>query len=393
MTAGSVLVVGGAGFIGSHTAKALCRGGFLPVVFDNLSHGHDWAVRWGPLVVADILDAAALDQAFRQHRPRAVLNLAAHSQMGFSEVHPLESYRTNVAGTIQLLDAMRRHGCDRLVFSSTCAVYGIPASVPVREDAPTVPVTVYGRSKLWCEQILQDAERTHGIRWISLRYFNAAGADPDGDVGETHDPETHLVPVALEAAAGLRPSVQVFGTDYDTPDGTCVRDFVHVTDLAEAHTLALRWLLDGGPSGPFNLGSGTGCSVLDVLRAVERVTGATVPVDVAGRRPGDAPVLLADTTRAERELGWRPARSAIDTQIADGWRWLQACRSHAAPAAPRASCAGATDRGKADRGKADRGKADRGKADRGKAGRSGPGHAADAVAIPLPGPPVREQDR
>ena len=377
MTADPVLVVGGAGFIGSHTAKALRRSGFLPIVLDDLSHGHDWAVRWGPLVVADMLDTAAVEQAFRQYRPKAVLNLAAHSQMGFSETHPLESYRTNVGGTIELLDAMRRHGCDCLVFSSTCAVYGLPAAVPVAEDAPTVPATVYGRSKLWCEQILQDAERTHGIRSISLRYFNAAGGDPDGEIGETHDPETHLVPVALEAAAGLRPGVQVFGTDYATPDGTCVRDFVHVTDLGDAHTLALRRLLDGGSSGHFNLGSGTGFSVLQVLQSVERVTGLRVPVEMVARRPGDAPVLLADITRAKRELGWRPVRSAIDTQIADAWRWLRTCRPHPTRRPTQASGAEAVDRGGSDD----------------PAGRIAPSHDPEAATLPRSGRPFGGRDR
>ncbi|GAB4525285.1 MAG: UDP-glucose 4-epimerase GalE [Amphiplicatus sp.] len=318
-----VLVTGGAGYIGSHAAKALAQAGYAPVVFDNLSRGHEWAVKWGPFIRGDLHDAAALDDVFERHRPQAVMHFAAFAYVGESMSDPYLYYRNNVGGTLSLLAAMRRAGCGKIVFSSTCATYGVPEKIPITEETPQNPVNPYGASKLMTERVLADADAAYGLKSVALRYFNAAGADPDGEIGEAHDPETHLIPLALEAAAGMREELRVFGDDYDTPDGSCVRDYIHVADLADAHVLALGWLLNGRPSRIFNLGNGRGFSVFEVLNAVERVTGRRPPYRIAARRAGDPPVLVADAGRAEAELGWRPARPALEAQIADAWRWLR----------------------------------------------------------------------
>ena len=317
-----VLVTGGAGYIGSHTAKLLAAEGFTPVTFDNLSLGHAAAVRWGPLVRADLADAAALDAVFARFRPAAVLHFAALSSVGESVANPLRYYRNNVGGTLGLLEAMRRAGCGRIVFSSTCAIYGVPAALPITEATAKHPLNPYGQGKLIVEQMLADAETAHGLAHVGLRYFNAAGADPEGAIGEEHDPETHLIPLALRAAAGGR-ALSVFGDDYPTPDGTCIRDYIHVTDLARAHVLALNWLLADRPSRAFNLGNGQGFSVREVIETVAAVTGAPVPHRIAPRRAGDPPVLVADATRALEDLGWRPERPELATQIADAWAWMQ----------------------------------------------------------------------
>ncbi|MEX1153032.1 UDP-glucose 4-epimerase GalE [Parvibaculum sp.] len=317
-----VFVTGGAGYIGSHTAKALHRAGFTPVVIDNLSRGHEWAVKWGPLEKIDLADGAALDAAFARHRPAAVLHFAAFAYVGESVSNPYLYYRNNVGGTLSLLEAMRRADCGKIVFSSTCATYGIPDKTPISEDAPQRPVNPYGASKLMVERILADAGAAHDLRSVCLRYFNAAGADPDGDIGEAHDPETHLVPLALQAAAGANTALSIFGDDYATPDGSCIRDYIHVSDLADAHVLALRWLLDGNPSRQFNLGNGRGYSVREVVEAVRRISGRAVPVEVGPRRAGDPPVLVADARRAADELGWKPQRVDLDAQIADAWNWF-----------------------------------------------------------------------
>lgn len=319
----SILVTGGAGYIGSHVCKALHAAGFTPVCFDNLSRGHAHAVRWGPLQVGDILDGAALDTAFRTHRPAAVLHFAALAYIHESTVQPLDYYRVNVGGTVSLLEAMRRAGCDKLVFSSTCATYGPQAAQPIREGQAQNPINPYGRSKLFVEQILADADQAHGIRSVVLRYFNAAGADPGGEIGEEHDPEPHLLPLVLLTAAGKRPVLDILGDDYPTPDGTCVRDYVHVCDLADAHVLALQRLLAGGMSDRYNLGNGRGTSVREMVEAARHITGRPIPVRVGPRRAGDPPILVADAAKAQAELGWQPVRTDLDVQIRDAWRWFE----------------------------------------------------------------------
>jgi len=319
----AVLVTGGAGYIGAHACKALAAAGYLPVAYDDLSAGHEASVRWGPLERGDIADARRLDEAIARHRPAAVMHFAGSCYVGESVADPGKYYRNNVTGSLALLSAMVRHGIDKLVFSSSCATYGIPDAVPIREDAPQRPINPYGRTKWIVEMMLRDFATAHGMAWAALRYFNAAGADPDGEIGESHDPETHLIPLALKAAAGTGGDVTVFGDDYDTPDGTCIRDYIHVSDLASAHVLALQALLDGRPGGAFNLGIGHGHSVRQVIDAVARVTGRKVPFRVGKRRPGDPAALVADAARARRELGWNPAFAALDGIVETARRWEQ----------------------------------------------------------------------
>ncbi|MGH9548823.1 MAG: UDP-glucose 4-epimerase GalE, partial [Terriglobales bacterium] len=298
----NILVTGGAGYIGSHTCKALAAAGFMPIVYDNMVFGHEWAVRWGPLVRGDILDRPRLEEAFKQYKPIAVMHFAAYADVGESVEQPLKYYRNNVAGTLTLLEVMREHGVSQMVFSSTCATYGIPLAIPISEAHPQNPINPYGASKLMDEQMLEDVGRAHDIRSISLRYFNAAGADPDGEIGEERTSEGHLIPLVLHVAIGQRSHVTVFGTDYDTPDGTCIRDYVHVTDLAEAHVLALKGLGSGNKS--YNLGMGRGFSVKEVIQTARSVTGRNIAVVEGSRRPGDPSCLVADATRAKNELGW-----------------------------------------------------------------------------------------
>jgi len=278
MGAGSrnVLVTGGAGYIGSHTCKALAAAGYSPVTLDNLAYGHRWAVRWGPFEQADLDDRQAVERVLREHRIGAVIHFAAYAYVGESMTDPGKYFRNNVVNTLNLLEAMRAAGVGRIVFSSTCATYGVPKGVPIAEDHPQLPVNPYGESKLFVERALHWNGVAHGLRWMALRYFNAAGADPDGEIGEDHDPETHLIPLAIEAALGRRPDLQVMGTDYPTADGTAIRDYVHVTDLADAHLRALHHLEGDGPSGALNLGTGRGHSVREVVAMVERVTGRKV---------------------------------------------------------------------------------------------------------------------
>lgn len=316
-----ILVTGGAGYIGSHACKALAAAGYLPVAFDNLVYGHREAVKWGPLVVGDIADRRALDAVFAEHRPAAVMHFAAYAYVGESVSDPARYYRNNVGGSLSLLDAMREAGCGALVFSSTCATYGEPGAMPIREDHAQQPVNPYGRTKLVIEQAMADYGRAYGLRWAALRYFNACGADPDGEIGERHDPETHLIPRALMAAAGKLECLELFGEDYDTPDGTCVRDYVHVTDLARAHVLALAHLLDGGRSLVLNLGTGRGTSVREIIAAVERVSGRRVPVRVSPRRAGDPPRLWADPSEAWRVLGFKTRFNDLDEIMETAWRF------------------------------------------------------------------------
>ncbi len=315
MSSAAILVTGGAGYIGSHACKALAQEGFTPIAFDNLVLGHRDAVRWGPLVEADIRDEDALAETIRKYAVEAVIHFAAFAYVGESVDAPAKYYRNNVGGTLSLLDACRSASVDKLVFSSSCATYGVPDVLPITESAPQRPINPYGRTKLVVEQVLEDYAHAYGSRHVALRYFNAAGADPDGEIGERHDPETHLIPLALLAAAGRREALEVFGDDYDTPDGTCVRDYIHVTDLARAHVLALRHLLDGGDSLALNLGSGSGSSIREVIGAVAHVTGRRVPHVIKPRRPGDPPVLYADPRLAKERLGFETEMSDLHTIV------------------------------------------------------------------------------
>jgi UDP-arabinose 4-epimerase len=317
----NILVTGGAGYIGSHVCKALHAAGYAPVTYDNLSSGHDWAVKWGPLERGDILDAPRLNEVFASYKPAAVMHFAALIAVGESVENPAKYYRNNVAGSLSLLEGMREWGVSHFIFSSTAAVYGLPEIVPIPETAKERPINPYGETKLIVERMLRDFSGAYGLNWTALRYFNAAGADPDGEIGEAHDPETHLIPIILEAIQGKRDRVNVFGTDYDTRDGTCVRDYIHVSDLADAHVAALERLRRGGSSGVYNLGNGAGFTVREVIEAAERVTGRAAPVHYGARRPGDPASLIADARRAKDELNWRPRLGSLDDIIGTAWRW------------------------------------------------------------------------
>jgi UDP-arabinose 4-epimerase len=321
MTQRRVLVTGGAGYIGSHTCKALAAAGHVPVTFDNLSTGHRDAVRWGPFVEGELADRALVERTLREQRIDAVIHFAASAYVGESMSDPAKYFRNNVVHTLALLEAMHAAGVRHIVFSSTCATYGVPRVVPIPEDHPQQPVNPYGESKLFVERALHWHGVAHGLHWLALRYFNAAGADPDGEIGEVHHPETHLIPLAIQAALGQRGPLQVMGTDYDTADGTAVRDYIHVSDLADAHVRALAHLLGGGASGALNLGTGRGHSVRDVVAAVRSAAGREVPALDAPRRAGDPPVLVAAPGRAAGLLGWRPEYSALETIVRTALRW------------------------------------------------------------------------
>jgi UDP-arabinose 4-epimerase len=320
-----ILVTGGAGFVGSHACKALARAGYLPLTFDNLERGHDchdWAVKWGPLERGDLREQKNLRRVLEAERPWAVMHFAAYACVGESMLEPLKYYDTNVGGTANLLSACVAVGCENFVFSSSCATYGVPSSLPLREDDVQEPVNPHGYTKLVVERMLRDAEFAHGIRHVILRYFNAAGADPDGELGEFHEPETHLIPLVLFAAMGRRPSIKVFGNDYSTADGTCVRDYVHVSDLADAHVAAIDWLAAGKPSNSFNLGNGQGFSVAEVIRTAEKVAGRAIKAEMCPRRAGDPPTLISDSTKAHQLLDWSPKFPALDQQIRHAWHWF-----------------------------------------------------------------------
>ncbi|MCL4118626.1 UNVERIFIED_CONTAM: hypothetical protein GTU68_032045 [Idotea baltica] len=317
----TVLVTGGAGYIGSHACKALKAAGYTPVTFDNLETGWQDAVKFGPFEKGDLLDRARLDEVFATHKPVAVMHFAALSQVGEAMSQPGRYWRNNVEGSLTLIEAAVAAGCLDFVFSSTCATYGEHDNVVLDEDTPQMPLNAYGASKRAIEDILRDFEAAHGLRKVIFRYFNVAGADPEAEVGEHHRPETHLVPLMLEAIDGKRDALTVFGTDYDTPDGTCIRDYVHVSDLVDAHVLGLNWLKDGKGSKVFNLGTGTGFSVREVIDHSRTVTNREVPHVIGPRRAGDATKLVSGSVRAEQELGWKPARSDLRTMIADAWRW------------------------------------------------------------------------
>jgi UDP-glucose 4-epimerase len=316
----NILVVGGAGYIGSHACLDLSNKGFTPIVYDNLSNGHMEFAKWGPLEIGDIRDRKRLDEVFAKYEPQAIIHFAAAIEVGESVRNPGEYYENNVAGTITLLRAAQAAGVDKIAFSSTCATYGVPSSIPMCEGHAQSPINPYGRSKLIIEQILGDLDQYQGFRSVILRYFNAAGADPEGRIGEWHSPETHAIPIALDAALGRRPCFNVFGTDYKTRDGSCVRDFVHVLDLADAHTRAVEHLLNNGRSHALNLGTGHGTTVRELLETVQEVVGKSFEIKYGPRREGDSPALVADNKLAQKLIGWSPQRDLryiIDT----AWNW------------------------------------------------------------------------
>jgi UDP-glucose 4-epimerase len=321
----TVLVAGGAGYVGSHVCLALSQAGFRPVVYDNLSNGHAAFVQWGELETGDIRDAARLDAVIAKHKPFAVLHFAALIEVGESVKEPGRFYENNVAGAITLVEAARRGGIEVMVFSSTCATYGDPVRLPMDETHPQAPLNPYGRTKLMVEQALADYSTYAGFRSVCLRYFNAAGADEEGRIGERHYPETHAIPLALQTALGQRQGFKLFGEDYDTRDGTAVRDYIHVMDLADAHVRALKYLLDGGETTVFNLGTGTGTTVKELIDTIRRTTNQPFPVETAPRRPGDAPCLVANNSRAREVLGWAPTRT-LDDIVRTAWRWHAAER-------------------------------------------------------------------
>ncbi|MFN3648212.1 MAG: UDP-glucose 4-epimerase GalE [Armatimonadota bacterium] len=321
-----ILVTGGAGYIGSHYVLYERARGSEVVVLDNMVYGHPEAVLDAPLVVGELGDRATLDRVFTEYQVDAVVHFAAFAYVGESVTKPEKYYHNNVVATLGLLDAMRDHGIRHFIFSSSCATYGNPQYVPMDEQHPQDPINPYGESKFICEKIMKAYDRAHGLRFAALRYFNAAGCDPEGRIGESHDPETHLIPLILQAAQGKRDAITVFGTDYDTPDGTCIRDYIHVLDLAQAHSLALERLRGGGESGFFNLGTETGHSVREVIRVCEEVSGRPVPVQEGPRREGDPPRLVASAAKAREVLGWRPQYLDLRETIATAWKWEESRR-------------------------------------------------------------------
>ena len=322
-----ILVTGGAGYVGSHAAKALGRAGFHPILLDNLSTGHMELVHWGTFEKGDVGDELRVKILFARYPIFAVMHFAAHAYVGESVVDPGRYYLNNVGKTMVLLEAMRASGVKRIIFSSSCAVYGNPLSLPLKEDHPQNPVSPYGKSKQMVEEIIEDYCRAYEFRAVCLRYFNASGADLEGETGELHDPETHLIPLALRAGTQGGGKLKIFGADYPTADGTCVRDYVHVSDVASAHMLALDYLEKGGESTAFNLGNGTGVSVRQVIQGVEKVRGESIPQVIAERRPGDPPILISDSTKVRQVLGWEPAIPDLETIITSAWAWEQKRRT------------------------------------------------------------------
>ena len=321
-----ILVTGGAGYIGSHAVKALEERGFETIVLDSLVYGHRDLIETNlkaKLVAGDINDRAFLDRLFTTTKIDAVMHFAAFAYVGESVTDPAKYYRNNVVGTLTLLDAMREHGVTNFVFSSTCATYGNPQSIPITEDHPQNPINPYGAGKLAIERVLKDYDPAYGLKSVIFRYFNAAGADPDGLFGEDHNPETHLIPLILQAAAGKRAAISVFGTDYDTPDGTCIRDYIHVTDLAQAHVLGLEYLLEHQTSQIFNLGNGNGFSVKEVVDTARQVTGKEIAIEECPRRVGDPAILIGSSTRARKMLGWEPKYADLNAIVKHAWNWHQ----------------------------------------------------------------------
>lgn len=317
----AVLVCGGAGYIGSHINKQLHIEGYETVVFDNLVYGHREAVKWGKFEQGDLSNIEDIERVFNKYSIEAVFHFAAYAYVGESVAEPEKYYYNNVSNTLNLLKVMREHGCRKIIFSSTCATYGEPERVPITEDMPQNPINPYGATKLMMERILKDYYRAYGIEFVVLRYFNAAGADPEGEIGESHDPETHIIPLVLDAASGRREDIKVFGTDYETLDGSCVRDYIHVYDLATAHLLALHYLEQGKESDFFNLGNELGTSVLQVIDSVKKVTGREFKVTLTDRRPGDPAVLVGSSRKAQEILGWEPIYKDIDKIVEHAWKW------------------------------------------------------------------------
>jgi len=316
-----ILVTGGAGYIGSHVVKALGEKGYEVLVVDNLSKGHKEAVLYGKLVVADLKNKESLDVIFKEFKPDAVMHFAAFIEVAESVREPLKYYKNNTINTINLFEVMIKNNVNRFIFSSTAAVYGNPEKIPIPETEPIKPINPYGQSKAFVEKILHDFDRSYGLKYVSLRYFNAAGADPEGRIGESHNPETHLIPLILKTAKGERESIKIFGTDYPTPDGTCIRDYIHVDDLAEAHILALEYLLEGGNSKVFNCGYGHGFSVREVIDTARKVTGIDFKVEETERRPGDPAILVADSSKLRKVLDWKPRFNDLEYIIRTAWNW------------------------------------------------------------------------
>ncbi|MFL2794274.1 MAG: UDP-glucose 4-epimerase GalE [Paracoccaceae bacterium] len=319
----TVFVTGGAGYIGSHACKVLHNAGYTPITIDNLSTGWSEAVKFGPLEIVDLLDRCKLGHVFEKYKPDAVMHFASFSQVGESVTNPIKYWRNNVLGSLNLFEACTSYGCENVVFSSTCATYGDHDNIILTETSDQRPVNAYGASKKAVEEILQQIGISSGIKYVIFRYFNVAGADTDSEIGEFHQPESHLIPLILEAIDGTRDPITIFGTDYETPDGTCIRDYVHVCDLVDAHVLGLKWLESGGSNKIFNLGTGSGFSVREVIDHVRLVTNRSVPVIEGARRPGDCAKLVSGSELARKELGWKPKRSTLKDMIIDAWRWHQ----------------------------------------------------------------------
>lgn len=319
----NVLVVGGAGYIGSHMVKMLSLAGHQVLTLDNLSNGYQEAVKYGDYIEGDVADGALVNDILSENNFESVMHFASYIQVGESVEKPAMYYRNNVANTQILLDAMVKQGVRNFIFSSTAATFGEPEYIPIDEAHPKNPVNPYGRSKLMVEQILEDYDRAYGLKSVSLRYFNAAGADPDGELGERHLPETHLIPLVLQAASGRRDSISIFGTDYDTPDGTCIRDYIHINDLCSAHLLGMEHLVNGGESRAYNMGNGQGYSIKEVIDVAKKVTGKDFKVVLGGRRAGDPARLVADSKKLQSELGWKPEYTDLETIIRHAWQWEQ----------------------------------------------------------------------
>ena len=320
---GSVLICGGAGYIGSHVNKYLNNFGIKTVVFDNLVYGHKEAVKWGEFVQGDLSNSEAINKVFEERQIDAVMHFAAYAYVGESVHDPEKYYLNNVANTLNLLRAMRNHGCDIMIFSSTCATYGIPKENPITENSVQNPINPYGASKLMVERIIKDYSKAYGLKYVVLRYFNAAGADPDCELGESHNPETHIIPILLDAAVDTSKVVKVFGNDYETSDGSCIRDYIHVVDLADAHLRGLEYIQNNGESDFFNLGNAKGTSVFQLIDTVKRITKRSFGVEIVGRRIGDPDILIGSSAKAMDVLGWKPMYSNIDIIVEDAWRWHQ----------------------------------------------------------------------
>ncbi len=319
----SVLVTGGAGYVGSHTCKALKNAGYTPITYDNLVYGHKDFVKWGQFICGDILDQEKLEKIIRQYNIYSVIHFAAFAYVGESINEPNKYYKNNVTGTISLLEVIKNTGLNRIIFSSTCAIYGIPTYIPITETHPKTPISPYGNTKLMIEKILKDYDTAYSIKNISLRYFNAAGADPSCEIGEDHTPETHLIPKILDVATGKSDNIIIYGNDYESDDGTCVRDYVHVTDLADAHVLALKYLESGNSSTVFNLGNQKGYSVLEIIDTVRKITGKKIKINFGDRRSGDPSVLISSSEKSQQTLEWKPKYSNIETMIDHAWQWYK----------------------------------------------------------------------